>query len=290
MSAVQPESAGAASRRKDLDRSRESALLRRYAESRSPQLREELVRRFTPLARSLAARYRAHREPFDDLLQVANLGLLKAIDGFDPERGRPFVAYATPTILGELRRHFRDHVWTVRLPRSLGETTMRVDGAITELSEALGRYPAPAEIAERLEITIEDVLEALEADHARRTVSLDAPRIGDEESTATVETIGTSEAGYDRVEAQLASEAADIDEREWEVLRMRFGENMSQHEIGSQLGVSQMQVSRISRRALWKLLNAVQGDAGNGEPVPPSTIRPRSQAEHPPGVSEESVT
>ena len=158
---------------------------------------------------------------------------MKAIDGFDPERGRPFVAYATPTILGELRRHFRDHVWTVRLPRGLGETTMRVDGAITELSEELGRYPAPAEIAERLEITIEDVLEALEAGHARRTVSLDAPRIGDEESTATVETIGTSEAGYDRVEAQLASEAAELDEREWEVLRMRFVEDLSQHEIGS---------------------------------------------------------
>lgn len=267
---------GLGHRRSDLDRARESELLRRYAKSRSPQLREELVIRFTPFARSLAARYRAHREPFDDLLQVANLGLLKAIDGFDPERGRPFVAYATPTILGELRRHFRDHVWTVRLPRSLGETTMRVDGAITALSEELGRYPAPAEIADRLEISIEDVLEALEAGHARRTASLDAPRIGDEESMPTIETIGTSEVGYDRVETQLASEAAELEEREWQVLRMRFVQDLSQHEIGSELGVSQMQVSRISRRALWKLLSAVQGNAGDEGPVPPSTSRPRT--------------
>jgi len=271
---VSHESAGAKrGRNANPDRVAEAKLLRRYAETRSPLLREQLAQKFTPFARSLAARYRTHSEPFEDLLQVANLGLLKAIDGFDPERGKPFAAYAAPTILGELRRHFRDHVWMVRLPRGLGETTMRVDGASTALAEELGRFPKPSEIADRLEISLEDVLEALEAGHARRTLSLDAPRLGDEESTSTIETIASSEDGYDRVEAQLASGTAGLDEREWRVLRMRFAENRSQHEIGSELGVSQMQISRISRKALWKLLTAVQGEDGEGSPVPPSTVR-----------------
>ncbi len=274
MPAVSHESAGAKrGRNANPDRVAEAKLLRRYAETRSPLLREQLVQKLTPFARSLAARYRTHSEPFEDLLQVANLGLLKAIDGFDPERGKPFAAYAAPTILGELRRHFRDHVWMVRLPRGLGETTMRVDGASTALAEELGRFPKPSEIADRLEISLEDVLEALEAGHARRTLSLDAPRLGDEESTSTIETIASSEDGYDRVEAQLASGTAGLDEREWRVLRMRFAENRSQHEIGSELGVSQMQISRISRKALWKLLTAVQGEDGEGSPVPPSTVR-----------------
>lgn len=274
MPTVSHESAGVKrGRNANPDRVAEAKLLRRYAETRSPLLREQLVQKFTPFARSLAARYRTHSEPFEDLLQVANLGLLKAIDGFDPERGKPFAAYAAPTILGELRRHFRDHVWMVRLPRGLGETTMRVDGASTALAEELGRFPKPSEIADRLEISLEDVLEALEAGHARRTLSLDAPRLGDEESTSTVETIASSEDGYDRVEAQLASGTAGLDEREWRVLRMRFAENRSQHEIGSELGVSQMQISRISRKALWKLLTAVQGEDGEGSPVPPSTVR-----------------
>jgi RNA polymerase sigma-B factor len=251
----------------------EEALLRLYAAERSPDVREELVRRFMPLARSLAMRYRRQTESLDDLVQVAGLGLVKAVDRFDPDHGRGFAAFAVPTILGEIRRHFRDHVWNVRLPRGLQEITMKVDDATSRLTEELGRFPTPKEIARRLEVSVEDVLEALEAGHARRTLSLDAPRSAEDEDAATgLESIGDADPGYDRVEAGLASNAADLSEEEWRVLRMRFDDELTQQEIGRQLGVSQMQVSRISRRALWKLLAAVQGDQDPG-PVPASSGR-----------------
>ena len=241
-------------------REREQALLRRYYMVRTPELKEELVRRFMPLARSLAMRYRGATESLDDLIQVANLGLVKAIDGFDPGRGRPFTAYAVPTILGELRRHFRDHVWNLHLPRSLQERTMAVDEAVNKLTEAKGRFPTVAEIAEKLDASEEEVLEALCASEARRTVSLDAPRLRDDgESAPTVETVPTDELGYDTVEAEMTAEVAGLDEREWLVLKLRFGRGMNQQEIGNQLGVSQMQISRIMRRALRKLLESVQG-------------------------------
>jgi RNA polymerase sigma-B factor len=250
----------------------EGELLRRYADTRSPELRDELVNRFMPLARSLAMRYRRRSESLEDLVQVASLGLMKAIDGYDPGRGKPFTAYAVPTVLGELRRHFRDHVWNVRLPRGLQELTMNVDEATNGLTEELGRVPTAAEIGERLEISTEDVLEALEASHARRTMSLDAPRIAEEEALPTVETIGRADGGYERVEADLAAERAALDDREWEVLRLRFVDELTQREIGRRLGVSQMQVSRISRAALWKLLSAVRG--GERHPAaPPASAR-----------------
>jgi RNA polymerase sigma-B factor len=251
----------------------EEALLRLYAAERSPDVREELVRRFMPLARSLAMRYRRQTESLDDLVQVAGLGLVKAVDRFDPERGRGFAAFAVPTILGEIRRHFRDHVWNVRLPRGLQEITMKVDDATSRLTEELGRFPTPKEIARQLSVSVEDVLEALEAGHARRTLSLDAPRRGDDEDAATgLESIGDADPGYDRVEAGLASDAAELTDEEWRVLRMRFDDELTQQEIGRRLGVSQMQVSRISRRALWKLLAAVRGDQEPG-PVPASSGR-----------------
>jgi RNA polymerase sigma-B factor len=251
----------------------EQELLLRYAESRSAAIREDLVKRLMPLARSLAMRYRRQTEPLDDLVQVASVGLVKAIDGFDPSRGRPFSAYAVPTILGELRRHFRDHVWNVRLPRGLQELTMRVDDATKTLAEELGRYPSPAQIAEHVGVSVEQVLEALEASHARRTLSLDAPRVDGEEATSTIETIADTERGYDRVEAAMASTNAGLDQREWTVLRLRFVEELTQFEIGQRLGVSQMQISRISRRALWKLLGAVRGGDGDAGPVPSSSDR-----------------
>jgi RNA polymerase sigma-B factor len=242
------------------ERAREDELLRRYADCGDSTLREELVERFMPLARSLAMRYRGGTEPLDDLVQVASLGLVKAIDGFDPGRGKPFTAYAVPTILGELRRHFRDHVWPVHLPRSLQERTIEVEDTITRLTEELGTGPTVAQIADRLDLEQEDVLEAMRADEARRTLSLDAPRHRDEEeSVPTVETVGAEEAGYDTVEASLSAGAAGLDEREWHVLRLRFVDDLNQYEIGARIGVSQMQVSRIIRGALSKLLGAIQG-------------------------------
>ena len=239
----------------------ETELLRRYAETGDPALKEELVRRFLPLARSLALRYRGSSEDIEDLIQVASLGLVKALDGFDLERGRSFIAYAAPTILGELRRHFRDRVWEVRLPRGLQERTMAVSEAAGELSDELGATPTVSQIAERLDLDDEEVSEALQADEARRTLSLEVPRSREDAESATiVETLGETEPGYDAVEAQLAAEDAPLDERERRVLRLRFEEDLNQYEIGRRLGVSQMQVSRIMRRALRKLLAAVQGD------------------------------
>ena len=217
-----------------------------------------------PLAKSLALRYRRQTESLDDLVQVASLGLVKSINGFDPSLGFPFGAYAMPTILGELRRHFRDHVWNLRLPRGLQELTMRIDRASDDLAEELGRHPTPTEIAERLGVTVEDVLDGIEAGHARSTQSLDSPISQDEESSTLVETLGRTEAGYDRVEAEAAAARAELDESEWQVLRLRFVDQMTQRDIGHELGVSQMQVSRINRRALGKLLTAVRGEQADG--------------------------
>jgi RNA polymerase sigma-B factor len=207
-------------------------------------------------------RYRGGTEPLDDLIQVASVGLIKALDGFDPERGGSFTAYAVPTILGELRRHFRDRVWNLHLPRGLQESTMAVSDAIQRLSDERGRSPTVAQIALKLDCSEEQVLEALEAAEARRTLSLDAPRNREEaESVPAVETVGKVEMGYEAVEAQLCATDADLDEREQLVLRLRFGRNLNQYEIGRKIGVSQMQVSRIMRGALRKLLDAVRQPA-----------------------------
>ena len=223
------------------------------------------MERFLPLARSLALRYRGAAEQFEDLIQVASLGLVKALHGFDPERGSPFIAYAAPTILGELRRHFRDRVWEVRLPRGLQERAMAVSEAAQKLAEEEGRAPTVGQIAARLELTEEEVSEALEADQARRALSLDAPQSREERESATLgEAVGAPELGYDAVEAQLAASEAPLDERERTVLRLRFEGGLNQYEIGRRLGVSQMQVSRIMRRSLRKLLAAVQGTTLSG--------------------------
>src|ERR671935_642579 len=254
------------------DAADEDRLLRRYGETRDPALKEELVHRLLPLARSFALRYRGAPEQLEDLIQVANLGLVKALEGFDPERGKSFVAYAAPTILGELRRHFRDHVWEIRVPRGLQERIAAVREAVAELSDEMGRSPSVAQIAQRLKFSEEAVWEALQAEDSRRTLSLDTPRSHDDgESVPMVETLGSTERGYNAVEAQLAAEDADLDRREREVLRLRFEEDLTQYEIGRLLGVSQMQVSRIMRRALRKLLGAVQAEpGGETEANPPN--------------------
>ena len=239
----------------------DDALLRRFAQTRDPRLKEELVKRFLPLARSLALRYRGASEQLEDLIQVASLGLVKALGGFDPERGNSFVAYAAPTILGELRRHFRDRVWEVHLPRVLQERAMAVSEAARELAEEEDRTPTMAQIAARLKLTEEEISEALQANEARHTLSLDVPQSADDRDSAPlVESVGAPEPGYGMVETQLAAAEAPLDDRERAVLRLRFEETLTQHEIGRRLGLSQMQISRIMRRALRKLLEAVQGE------------------------------
>ncbi len=225
------------------------------------QARDQLVERFLPLARQLARRYQRASEPLDDLLQVASIGLIKAIDRFDADREIAFSSYAVPTILGEIKRHFRDKTWAVRVPRDLQELTLRVDRAVAELSDDLRRQPAVAEIAKAVGANDEEVLEALQAGGAYRAISFDMPRGSEEEGaseTTIADSVGIDEHGFDRAEdrATLANLLGSVTPREREVLRMRFEEDMTQAQIGAVIGVSQMQVSRLIRKAISELREA----------------------------------
>ncbi len=216
-----------------------------------------------PLARSLALRYQRSGEPFDDLLQVASLGLVKAIDRFEPAREIAFSSYAVPTILGEIKRYFRDRTWAVRVPRGLQEMSMRVDRAVAGLSEELRRSPSVKEIASAVDATEEEVLEALQAGGAYRAVSLEAPsgRTGEDAATLA-DSVGVQEDGFDRAEDRATLDALleAVSGREREVLRMRFENDMTQADIGAAIGVSQMQISRIIRQAIQRLRDAAEGE------------------------------
>lgn len=247
----------------------ERALLERYRRTGEQSVREELVERFMPLARRLATRYRGDREPLEDLVQVASLGLVKALDRFDPERGVAFSSYAVPTILGELKRHFRDRGWSVRVPRDLQERIARVDRAIAELPGLLGRAPSVNEIAERLEVDPEKVLEAMEAGQAHHAMSLDAQSQTEEgEGIPLTERLGGRDPGFDTVEygAAIEDALATLSERDREVLHLRFVEDMTQTEIAERVGVSQMHVSRILRGAVERLRDEV-GQVEEEEPA-----------------------
>lgn len=240
----------------------ERALLARYAERPDPHLEAELTARFMPLAASLAYRYRGRSEQDEDLKQVASLALVKALRRYDPAVGKRFVAFAAPTITGELKRHFRDHSWRVKVPRGLQESSLAVDRATEELVEEHGRSPTTEQIATRAGVDVEDVIEVLQLREAQRSTSLDVPVYSDEQDSATVgDSIGQDDLGFDAVEAQLAVESsAAIEPREREAIELRFIHELTQLEIAQRLGVSQMQVSRIMRRGLAKMLEAVQGD------------------------------
>jgi RNA polymerase sigma-B factor len=235
-------------------------LLESYHRTGDRAARDVVVERFLPLARQLARRYHRGVEPLDDLVQVASLGLLKAIDRFDPSRETAFSSFAVPTILGELKRHFRDRGWSVRVPRDLQEMSVRVDRVTEEMSRELGRAPTPAEIAEHIGASTEQVLEAREAAGAYRAISLDRPRDDNEESDGMAESMGAEDPGFG-----LAEDAATVErlmgvlsEREREVLRLRFAEDLTQSEIGVRVGVSQMHVSRLIRQALARLREAAE--------------------------------
>jgi RNA polymerase sigma-B factor len=239
----------------------ERALWRRFVRDRDPAIREELVKRNLPFAKRLARRYRGASESFDDLLQVASLALVNAVDRFDPDRGIPFSAFASPTILGELKRHFRDRAWTVRVPRGLHDRMAQVDKAISQLTEKLQRSPSIGEIAARLELEPTDVLEVLEANHNRRPLSLDRPVGGDDsDETSPADWIGEEDKNFELVEGRVALDAAlpQLDERERLVLRLRFVEDMTQSQIADRIGHSQMHVSRILRRALARIREEVR--------------------------------
>ena len=232
------------------------ALFARYLDQRDPVDRDMLVERFLPLARQLARRYQRPDEPFDDLFQVACLGLINAIDRFSLERDVAFSSYAVPTILGEIKRYFRDRTWSVRVPRDLQELALKVDRAVSDLSLDLHRQPTVEEIGAKVGAEEEDVLEALEASGAYKATSLESPRGSEDESGDTLgDTLGTEEHGFALAEDRATIEhlMRSITPREREVLHLRFAEDLTQAEIGERIGVSQMQVSRIIRQSVARL-------------------------------------
>jgi RNA polymerase sigma-B factor len=215
--------------------------------------RERLIERYLPLARSVARRYERPGEPLEDLVQVASLALVKAIDGYDPDRGYAFTSYAVPTISGELKRHFRDHSWAIRPPRDLQELVLRIDRATSALCAELNRAPTVAQLAAAVRVSDEDVLDALQARSARDALSLHAPLVGDD---ATIEEIlSDTQDAYGQADARLTIDALlrHLRPRTREVLRLRFEEDLTQAEIGARFGVSQMQISRIVRDAVAQL-------------------------------------
>jgi RNA polymerase sigma-B factor len=234
----------------------ERELWRRVTKQRDQAARTELVELYMPMARRMASRYAGVSEPYDDLLQVASLGLLNAIDRFDASRGIPFAGFAKPTILGELKRYFRDKVWTVRVPRSVHDRMGEVEKATERLTVELRRPPSVEELAEQVGIGAAEVLEILEAQHNRRPLSLDAPPVGeDPDDSSGAEWVGRPDGNFDLVDDRLAMEAVlpSLGEREREVLRLRFVEELPQTEIAARIGCSQMHISRLLRRSLDKL-------------------------------------
>jgi len=222
------------------------------------QARAALIEHYLPLARRLAARYRNSGESADDLEQVASVGLIKAIDRFEPGVGA-FPRYAVPTIVGELKRHFRDKGWGIRVPRYLQERVMEVNDAVERLSTELGRSPTPRDVADATSIELEGVLEAMDAAGAYSPMSLDSPQPGaDDDDDTLVQRIGAEDPRYDIVEHRPAIEPAvrALPAREREILRLRFVEDLTQSEIAVKVGVSQMHVSRLLRGALEKLGDA----------------------------------
>lgn len=260
MTTLAPEAPPRRTARGPRDRRREAQLFTRYCATRAPALREQLVETYLPLARTIARRYRSPRVPADDLVQVAAIGLMKAIDRYDPDRGVAFSSYAVPTMVGEVQRHFRDHTWGVRPPRDLQERAQRVLTANRTLAAELGRPPSAGEVAQRLQISLEDVVEALQACDARDTTSLDRPRAVGEDTETLADTIGGDDREFDRVEQAITAELLmrHLDAREREVIRLRFHEDMTQSEIGELIGCSQMHVSRLVRGALAKLAAAAE--------------------------------
>ena len=254
----------------------ERRLFARLAVDRDPEAREAIVRHFMPLARQLARRYR-HFEDLDDLEQVAALGLMKAIDRFQPERGLAFTSFAFPTILGELKRHLRDRGWSVRPPRAVQELVGRVARHASDLHTELGRSPSPAEIAERAGITVEQVLEALQATTARHALSLDQPRYDGAEPDTRSFDVPVEEAGFATAEdvAVLEGLMRVLPERARLVLHLRFNEDLTQSRIAEMIGVSQMHVSRIVGNALEQLRTAASDarspDTGANGPTPSIT-------------------
>ena len=226
-------------------------------------LRNQAIEAWLPMARRLARRYAGHGESLDDLVQVATVGLIKAVDRYDPERGDGFVVYAIPTILGEVKRHFRDRAWAIRVPRRLQEMRKSISDANSALSHTLGRAPTVADIAAHLGVGEEEVLEGLEGARAYRADSLSTP-VGADGVFELGDTLGAEEHGYETAELQLAlpPAMACLTERQRRILIMRFYGNQTQSQIAQQIGLSQMHVSRLIAAALAELRTHLGPEAG----------------------------
>jgi len=244
------------------DRKRTRKLFEQYREDQNAEVREELIRSYINLVEYLARRFKNRGEPLDDLIQVGTIGLIKAIDRYDIDRVVEFTTYATPTIVGELKRHFRDKGWSIRVPRRLQELNLQVNGVMNELSQKLGRSPTLEEIAKHIEATPEEVAEAIETGEAYNTISLDSTvtQGGEDRSFSLLEYMGQEDKVLAGTEDRTSLIAAmeDLDPRERGIVYLRFFKGMTQTEIARSLGISQMHVSRLLRKTLDTLRNRMQ--------------------------------
>lgn len=242
------------------DKEKTHELFRKYKEEGDTDAREKLVMSHLNLVRFLANKFKNRGEPIDDLIQVGYLGLLKAIDGFDPSRGLEFTTYATPTILGEIKRHFRDKGWSVRVPRRLQELSAKVNQATDVLTTRLQRSPKIEEIAEYLDASVDDVLEAMESSSAYSSVPLEGTGSADaDDAPSVIDRYATEDSDLNMTDDRLVIEDAleDLSPREREVIELRFREGMTQIEMAERLGISQVQVSRLLRRTLKKIQDKI---------------------------------
>jgi len=250
------------------DRDRERVLLAEFAgldvsDPRRAVVRDELVTMHVPLVHYLARRFRDRGEPHDDLVQVGTIGLIKAVDRFDPERGVEFSTYATPTVVGEIKRHFRDKGWSVRVPRRLQEMRMAISKATAELSQTLGRAPTVRELATHMGVSEDEVLDGIESAQAYSTLSLDGASDAESEAPALVDSLGTDDEALENVEYRetLRPLLAALPERERQIILLRFFHNKTQSEIAQEVGVSQMHVSRLLVKSLATLRGGMGVDA-----------------------------
>jgi RNA polymerase sigma-B factor len=230
-------------------------LLRRYHEEGDVAARQQLIEQYMSLVRSLARRYSYRGEQLEDLVQIGAIGLIKAIDRFDLDRGVELTTYATPNIIGEIKRHFRDRGWSVRVPRGLQELNVQLSRLVEQLTVQLGRSPTITELAEAAGVTEEEVLEALESGRAYSSLSLSGGGGGEDDELDPLESLGTEEHEYEVSEdrAVLAPGFRALDQRERTILHLRFFEGLTQSQIAQQVGISQMHVSRLIRRSLEKI-------------------------------------
>lgn len=242
------------------DKERTRELFRLYKEKGDEEARDQLIVSHLNLVRFLASKFKNRGEPLDDLVQVGTIGLIKAIDRFDPERGLEFTTYATPTILGEIKRHFRDKGWSIRVPRRLQELSAKVNQATDELTVELQRSPSVEQIAAKLGVSAEEILEAMESSGAYTSVSLEAGGTSeDDEAPALIDRLGSVDEDLDASDDRMVIDDAirDFSPREQEIVRMRFIDGLTQVEIAKRLGVSQVQVSRLLRRTLRKIQDKI---------------------------------